>query len=179
MALIAVLLTGIVFLNVALLELNGSIARMDTRAAELKRKNADLTMRVARLGSSERIQRAAAAQGFAGAAPGAVGYLRTREHDAAAAGRALERWRPPAPAGAPGERSLAGESPGSSDDRVGGSPDQAGGESTGTASGGAGSETAGPTTAATGAGTSSGSDTARALAGSTPSHYGQTGGATP
>ena len=95
--LIGVLLTGIVFLNVALLEVNGSIARMDTRSAELRRDNAALRMRVARLGSSERIQRAAAARGFVAAAPGDVGYLSARPGDAPEAARALERWPAPAP----------------------------------------------------------------------------------
>jgi cell division protein FtsL len=121
-ALIAVLLTGIVFLNVALLELNGSIARMDSRAAGLKRENADLTMRVARLGSSERIQRAAAAQGFVGTPPGAVGYLGTREDDASAAARALERWRPPASAATPGDPSAPGGDAPSGPDTVGAAP---------------------------------------------------------
>lgn len=105
-ALIAVLLTGIVFLNVALLEINGSIARMDARAAALKRENADLRMRVARLGSSERIRRAAAAEGFVAAAPGDVGYLVPRADDASAAARALEGWETPRPA-PPGDRSAA------------------------------------------------------------------------
>jgi len=96
-ALIAMLLTGIVFLNVALLEVNGSIARMDARAAELGRDNAALRMRVARLGSSERIQRSAAERGFVAAAPGEVGYLAGRPGDAAAAARALQRWPAPRP----------------------------------------------------------------------------------
>ena len=91
-ALIALLLTGIVFLNVALLEINGSIARMDARAAELRRDNSALRMRVARLGSSERIQRTAADRGFVAPPPGEVGYLVGRPGDAAAAARALERW---------------------------------------------------------------------------------------
>ena len=99
--LIGVLLTGIVFLNVALLEVNGSIARMDTRSAELRRDNAALRMRVARLGSSERIQRSAAGRGFVAAVPGEVGYLSAQPGDAPAAARALERWPPPRPSPAP------------------------------------------------------------------------------
>ena len=97
-ALIGVLLTGIVFLNVALLELNGGIARMDAKAAELKRENAALRMRVARLGSSERIQQAAAGRGFVPSEPGKVGYLVPRWGDVARAARALEDWRLPPPA---------------------------------------------------------------------------------
>lgn len=105
-ALIALLLTGIVFLNVALLEINGSIARMDARASELRRDNSALRMRVARLGSSERIQRTAADRGFVAPPPGEVGYLVGRPGDAAAAARALERW-PSAAAASAGERPSA------------------------------------------------------------------------
>lgn len=100
-ALIAVLLTGIVFLNVALLELNGGIARTDARVSELRGENAVLRLRVARLGSSERIRRAAEARGFVAAPPGQVGYLSLGSADASRAARALERWRPPSPAAPP------------------------------------------------------------------------------
>jgi hypothetical protein len=97
-----VLLAGIVFLNVALLEVNGSIARMDTRAADLARENSALRMRVARLGSSERIQREAAGRGFVAAAPGRVTYLNAGPGDAVVAARALERWpEPQRPANSP------------------------------------------------------------------------------
>lgn len=100
-ALITALLTGIVFLNVALLELNGRIARADLRVSELRGENADLRLRVAHLGSSERIRRAAEARGFVAAPPGQVGYLGLRPADAERAARALERWRSPSPAAAP------------------------------------------------------------------------------
>ena len=100
-ALIAVLLTGIVFLNVALLELNGGIARTDVRVSELRGENAVLRLRVARLGSSERIRRAAEARGFRTAPPGEVGYLGLRADDAERAARALEHWRSSSPAAAP------------------------------------------------------------------------------
>jgi hypothetical protein len=98
-ALIAVLLAGIVFLNVTLLEINGSIARMDADAAERERENAVLRLRIARLGSSERIQAAAARLGFAPVEPGRIGYLTPTRRDAARAARALERWGPPTPPG--------------------------------------------------------------------------------
>ncbi|MBA3421118.1 MAG: hypothetical protein H0U12_04385, partial [Thermoleophilaceae bacterium] len=100
-ALIAVLLTGIVFLNVALLELNGGIARTDARVSELRGENAVMRLRVARLGSSERIRRAAEASGFVAAPPGQVGYLSRGAADADRAARALERWRSPSPPAAP------------------------------------------------------------------------------
>ena len=73
---VAGLLAGIVFFNVSLLELNGEIARTSERSAALKRQNADLRTGVARLGSSERIQEAARAQGFVLPRPGDVNYLR-------------------------------------------------------------------------------------------------------
>lgn len=100
-ALIAALLTGIVFLNVGLLELNGGIARTDVRVSELRGENAVLRLRVARLGSSERIRRAAEARAFRAPPPGQVGYLGLRPDDAERAARALERWRSPSPAAAP------------------------------------------------------------------------------
>jgi cell division protein FtsL len=73
--LIGVLLVGIVFLNVHLLQLGGGIATVSERVAELKRTNDELRLEVARLGSSDRIQRAAAAEGFHMPAPDEVTYL--------------------------------------------------------------------------------------------------------
>src|SRR4051794_37720876 len=55
-ALIGILLAGIVFFNVDVLELNHGIASTDTRSTQLKRQNAALTLQLAKLGSSERIQ---------------------------------------------------------------------------------------------------------------------------
>jgi hypothetical protein len=107
-ALIGLLLTGIVFLNVGLLELNGGIARTDARAADFKRETAALRMRVARLASSERIRRAAGAHGFEAAEPGRVGYLRPGPDDSARAARALGSWRPSASPGEPRSANRAG-----------------------------------------------------------------------
>jgi hypothetical protein len=73
---IGVLLAGVVFFNVSVLELNRGITRDSQRAAELRRVNSELRVRVAKLGSSERIQRAAAARGFVLPAPGEVRYVR-------------------------------------------------------------------------------------------------------
>jgi hypothetical protein len=72
---VGLLLVGIVFLNVRLLVLDGGIARDAERAAELKRGNATLRLRAARLGSSERIQRVAAERGLVWPAPGRTRYL--------------------------------------------------------------------------------------------------------
>lgn len=107
-AFVGVLLAGIVFLNVTVLEVNGSIANVSERATALKRENAELRLQVARLASSERIQAAAVDRGFALPAPGAVTYLRAdAEADARRAERALEKRPdalavvPPPTAGAP------------------------------------------------------------------------------
>jgi cell division protein FtsL len=76
--LVAGLLAGIVFANVALLEMNAGIARTTEQVAALKRENSRLRLQAARLGSSERIQRAAADIGLVLPAPGQVRYLEAR-----------------------------------------------------------------------------------------------------
>ena len=76
-ALVFVLLAGIVFFNVDLLRMNRQIAVTAERAATVKRENARLRTDVARLGSSERIQRVAAERGLVLPAPGEVRYLRS------------------------------------------------------------------------------------------------------
>src|SRR5919201_1744906 len=75
-ALVAILLVGIVFFNVDLLELNRGIARTTDKASRLNRENAALRLQVARLASSERIQAVAAKRGLELPAPGEVRYLR-------------------------------------------------------------------------------------------------------
>jgi len=75
-ALVAVLLVGIVFFNVDLLELNRNIAQTADRTARIKRENAGLRLQVARLASTERIQKVAAQRGLELPAPGDVRYLR-------------------------------------------------------------------------------------------------------
>jgi len=92
--LLAVLLAGIVFANVALLEMNAGIARTTEKVATLKRENSRLRLEAAKLGSSERIQRAAADLGLVLPAPGEVRYLEARPGDAALA---LKRMSAPAP----------------------------------------------------------------------------------
>jgi cell division protein FtsL len=88
-ALIGILLTGIVFFNVDLLELNHGIAHTDSRASQLKRENAALTLQLAKLGSSERIQRVALDHGLVLPQPGDVRYLRAHREDAARALRVM------------------------------------------------------------------------------------------
>src|SRR3954449_3259890 len=88
-ALVGILLAGIVFFNVDVLELNHGIARTDTRSSQLKRENAALTLKLAKLGSSERIQRMALDQGLVLPQPGDVRHLRANREDAARALRVM------------------------------------------------------------------------------------------
>jgi cell division protein FtsL len=89
--LVGALLAGIVFFNVSLLELNGGIARTSERVTELKRQNSDLRLEVARLGSTDRIERRAAALGFYLPQPNDVTYLEAEpEADGPAAAQALD-----------------------------------------------------------------------------------------
>ena len=96
-ATVGILLAGIVFFNVDVLELNHGIASTDARAAQLKRDNAALTLELATLGSSERIQRLALEAGLVLPQPGDVRYLRAHRQDA---GRALRVMTAPDPSGA-------------------------------------------------------------------------------
>jgi cell division protein FtsL len=77
-ALVFVLLAGIVFFNVDLLQMNRDIARDADRISTLKRENARLLLEEARLASSERIQESAAQLGLVLPAPGEVRYLKAR-----------------------------------------------------------------------------------------------------
>jgi cell division protein FtsL len=73
--LIGVLLAGIVFFNVDLLQMNREITQMADKATQIKRQNDRLRHDYARLASSERIQEAAAALGLVYPAAGEVRYL--------------------------------------------------------------------------------------------------------
>ena len=77
-ALVFVLLVGIVFFNVDLLQMNREIARDADRISALKRENARLRSTRPRLGSSERIQESAAQLGLVLPAAGEVRYLKAR-----------------------------------------------------------------------------------------------------
>jgi cell division protein FtsL len=72
-----VLLAGIVFLNVNLLRINREIAASADKSRAVKLENAQLRTNIARLGSSERIQRVAAERGLVLPAPGEVRYLKS------------------------------------------------------------------------------------------------------
>jgi cell division protein FtsL len=109
-ALVAVLLVGIVFFNVDLLQMNRDIAQTASRASAIKRENAALKLRVAKLASTERIQHAAQEHGLVLPPPGQIRYLRARRaRDGRLAARRLAAWTKggtpavvaPAPAPAP------------------------------------------------------------------------------
>jgi cell division protein FtsL len=76
--LVFVLLVGVVFSNVVLLQKSRGITQASARATMIKHENARLRAEVARLGSSERIQQVAAERGLVLPAPGEVRYLRSR-----------------------------------------------------------------------------------------------------
>lgn len=90
-ALVFVLLAGIVFFNVDLLRMNREIAMTAEKAQGVKLENARLRTDLARLGSSERIQRVAAERGLVLPAPGEVRFLRSDPR--ADADRAAARLR--------------------------------------------------------------------------------------
>jgi cell division protein FtsL len=92
-ALVFVLLAGLVFFNVDLLQMNRDIARDADRISALKRENARLLLDEARLASSERIQESAALLGLVLPAPGEVRYLKARP--TRDAGQAVKRITEP------------------------------------------------------------------------------------
>jgi cell division protein FtsL len=77
-ALVFLLLAGIVFFNVDLLQMNRDIARNSEKISALKRDNARLLLDQARLANSERIQEEAMKLGLVLPAPGEVRYLKAR-----------------------------------------------------------------------------------------------------
>jgi cell division protein FtsL len=77
-ALVFVLLAGIVFLNVDLLQMNREIARNAEKISTLKREIARNRLDAARLASSERIQDSAAQLGLVRPPAGEVRYLKAR-----------------------------------------------------------------------------------------------------
>ena len=76
--LIAIMLGGIVTMQVSLLKLNAGISKNVETASTLERVNADLETEVAKLSSGERIQQTAAEEGMVTPAAGDVGFLRAR-----------------------------------------------------------------------------------------------------
>ena len=94
---IAVVLIGIVAMQVSLLKLNSGIGRAVQTASTLERSNAALRSEVSRLSAGDRIQPLAASKGLVMPAPADVDYLRAGD-ESAAARRAVQRMRAPDPA---------------------------------------------------------------------------------
>ena len=116
-ALVGVLLVGIVFFNVDLLQMNREITQMADRAAGLKRENARLRVDYARLASSERIQETAAGLGLVLPAPGEVRYLES--HPLLDPRNAAKRMSTPDPTFvAPDPVSTAPQAPATTDPNV-------------------------------------------------------------
>jgi hypothetical protein len=89
--LVAVLLGGIVAMQVSLLKLNAGISRAVTASATLERQNADMQDSIARLSSGERVRAAAVANGMVSPPAGDVGFLTSRgARDAAQAAAHME-----------------------------------------------------------------------------------------
>jgi len=85
---VGVLLAGIVFLNVSLLQLNQDIARTSVHAAALERQNSGLRERLAAMDSVDRTIRVAQTRGMVMPPPGEYRYLRAHPWlDAAVAAR--------------------------------------------------------------------------------------------
>jgi cell division protein FtsL len=93
-ALVAVALMGIVFMQVSLLKLNAGISRAVTAADTFDRQNSSLREEISKLDSGERIQAVAAKLGMVTPAAGDVHYLDGRAADGA---RAAVSIKPPKP----------------------------------------------------------------------------------
>jgi hypothetical protein len=75
---VALMLGGIVAMQVSLLKLNAGISRAVQTSATLERQNADMQDTIARLSSGERVRVAAADAGMVSPPAGDVGFLRAR-----------------------------------------------------------------------------------------------------
>lgn len=91
-ALVAVALLGLVFMQVSLLKLNAGISRAVTGADTLDRQNAGMRAEISALESGERIQAVAARLGMVMPAAGSVHFLDAR---GASGARAASAIRPP------------------------------------------------------------------------------------
>jgi hypothetical protein len=90
---VALMLGGIVAMQVSLLKLNAGISRAVQASATLERQNADMQDTIARLSSGDRVRTAAAAAGMVAPPAGDIGFLRARgERDDQLA---AQRMQPP------------------------------------------------------------------------------------
>jgi len=99
-ALVAVALMGIVFMQVSLLKLNTGISRAVTAADTFDRQNSSLREEISKLDSGERIQSVAAKLGMVTPAAGDVHYLDGRGADGARAAASITAPKPVTPSAA-------------------------------------------------------------------------------
>jgi hypothetical protein len=100
-ALMAIGLIGIVFMQVSLLKLNAGISRAVTAADTFDRQNSSLREDISKLDSGERIQSVAAKLGMVTPAAGDVHYLDGRRADGARAAAAIKPPKPVTPSATP------------------------------------------------------------------------------
>ena len=106
-ALVAVALMGIVFMQVSLLKLNAGISRAVTAADTFDRQNSSLREEISKLDSGERIQAVAAKLGMVTPAAGDVHYLDGRGADGARAAASIKPPKPVTPSAAPAATATA------------------------------------------------------------------------
>ena len=100
-AIVAVGLMGIVFMQVSMLRLNAGIGNAVTTAETLHRQNASMRAEISELDAGERVMQTAGAAGMIEPPAGDVNYLDARRADARAAARNIEPPNPvKLPAGA-------------------------------------------------------------------------------
>jgi len=88
-AVLGVLLTGIVAINVVTLSLAASLGRTEADIAALQSENAILRSRDAERSGAERVSREAGAHGLVAAPTDQVGYVKASPHDAGVAAERL------------------------------------------------------------------------------------------
>jgi hypothetical protein len=93
-ALVAIGLMGIVFMQVSMLRLNAGISRAITSAETLEQQNSTLRADISKLDAGDRIADTAAAQGMIRPPAGDVNYLDARKADGRAAAKAIRRPQP-------------------------------------------------------------------------------------
>ena len=106
-ALMAIGLIGIVFMQVSLLKLNAGISRAVTAADTFDRQNSSLREDISKLDSGERIQAVAAKLGMVTPAAGDVHYLDGRGADGARAAASIKPPKPVTPSAAPAATAAA------------------------------------------------------------------------
>lgn len=93
-AIVAVGLLGIVFMQVSMLKLNGGVGRAVTSADTLERQNAALRQQISQLGSDERVRVVAADLGMTMSGAGDPRYLDARQADPRRAARSIKEPAP-------------------------------------------------------------------------------------